>query len=321
MQADTTAAAHGKGKSDSIGAWGKTTADRGEMDHECRLVNVELLVQYLREKLARGFEYPGVVHAYRKDPDPVLDGKVTRVGMWSGPELAAEAPAMPTRANMPDCEPFDGTMGYHSARGVGGTDAGKYIFFRRFSCFCMKCREGKYNDCDTADKVGIWDGTAYSNAWVKEAVKAKQPEPAERVESAEKYCSALKEGSWVAIDCGADGDDDGHTFWLAKAKGPLFAAVGDVETGAGAMNIKEGYPVVDVQYYDRYDPVQPLLFKDERLPDTVHAESVIAVKEPLVVTKVGTSRVKVQLSAASARAIGEALECRRPSFQPEWVPE
>ena len=45
------------------------------------------------------------------------------------------------------------------------------------------------------------------------------------------------------------------------------------------------------------------------------------MKEPLVATKVGTSRIKVQLSAASARAIGEALECRRPSFVPEWVPE
>ena len=101
----------------------------------------------------------------------------------------------------------------------------------------------------------------------------------------------------------------------------LFKAVGDVETGAGAMNIKEGHPVVDVQYYDRYDPVQPLLFKDEKLPDMVHAQSVIAMKEPVVVTKVGTSRVKVQLSAASARAIGKAIECRRPSFVPGWVPE
>ena len=128
--------------------------------------------------------------------------------------------------------------------------------------------------------------------------------------------NTLTADSWVAIDC-ADADPD-HNWWLAKARGTPYAATADVLTPDCSANIKKGYPVLDIDYYERYDPSDSCLFKPEKLADTVHLESLFAVQAALDVQRLTARSTRVRESAACASAVGEAFELRHPSATPAW---
>jgi hypothetical protein len=320
MCADSTCAYHGKGRSDGIGAWGKTTADRAEL-RGVRLVNKGALVKQLRKEISRGWDYGELGFDYDKQAKPVEVDCVsaTRVGMWDGDELAATFQALggPSREQMPDCEPFPGSDAMHSVRGSAEC---KGAWFRRFSCWCAPCKRKNYAECTTRQLLGIWneEQQSYINDWVYLPLVPKQPTAQDRIKSADEYASGLDKDSWVVIDC-SDSDDD-HGWWLALVLGKAYKATAEVQTADGAMNIKEGYPVLDVAYFERYDPADSNLFKPENLKDTVHTESLIVVDTAIMPEKVSARSVKIRLPDACAAAILRGLEARRPTVTPTWVP-
>ena len=183
-----------------------------------------------------------------------MNGKVTRRGIWMGTDADRTK-------ELPDCEPFSGTSKYHC---VWGDTECKNAFFRRFSCYCKPCYEdlvsgGDFQKCLTLPK---------------------KPTAPERQADAAAYAGKLKEGSWVAVDC--TGGTDVHGFWLAQCIAKPYKASADINAPVGMKDIKKGWPVVDVQWWERYDDDDDdTLFQREGIDDTVHMESLIAVDAPL----------------------------------------
>lgn len=321
MCADSTCAYHGKGRSDGIGAWGKTAADRAELKGT-RIVHKRALVKQLRKDISLGWDYGELGFEYTKEPAAVeIDStSATRVGIWDGDELAVafQARGGPSREQMPDCEPFPGSDSMHSVR---GSEECKGVWFRRFSCWCPPCKRKEYAKCTTRTLLGIWDEgqQSYINDWVYSPLMPKQPTAQERSKSATEYASGLKKDMWVAVDC-SDSDDD-HGWWLARVLDKVYKATADVQTADGTVNIKEGHSVLDIAYYERYNPADSSMFKPEKLEDTVHTESLIIMDTVITPEKINVRSKKVRVPDACAAAIQGALEARHPMVTPTWVPE
>lgn len=133
----------------------------------------------------------------------------------------------------------------------------------------------------TRTKVGVYKGGAYCNDPIKQPILPKKPTAPERQADAAAYAGKLKEGSWVAVDC--TGGTDVHGFWLAQCIAKPYKASADINAPVGMKDIKKGWPVVDIQWWERYDDDDDddTLFQREGIDDTVHMESLIAVDAPL----------------------------------------
>ena len=84
----------------------------------------------------------------------------------------------------------------------------------------------------------------------------------------------------MAVDC--TGGTDVHGFWLAQCIAKPYKASADINAPVGMKDIKKGWPVVDIQWWERYDnDDDDTLFQREGIDDTVHMESLIAVDAPL----------------------------------------
>ena len=114
-------------------------------------------------------------------------------------------------------------------------------WFRRYSCFCPKCKQRKYDEFHSRTSLGFWaDATgSYNKDWIWLPLLPKQPTAPERAVTAEANGNTLTADSWVAVDC-ADADPD-HNWWLVIARGTPYAATADVVTPDGSANIKKGY--------------------------------------------------------------------------------
>ena len=216
-----------------------------------------------------------------------------------------------------DCEPFPDSDTFHSCR---GTEECNCAWCRRHSWFCPKCKQRKYGECHSSTSLGFWDEAvgSYNNDCIWLPLLPKQRTAPERAVTAEAYGSTLTADSWVAIDC-ADADPD-HTWRLAKARGTPYAATADVVTPDGSASIKKGYPVLDFDFYECYDPYDSCLFKPHQLADTVHLESLITVQVTIDAQRLTARSTRVRVSAATATAVGEALELRQTSATPAWCP-
>ena len=167
-----------------------------------------------------------------------------------------------------------------------------------------------------AVKVGVYKDGAYCNDPIKEPVLPKKPTAAGRLADAAAYSKTLKGDSWVAVDC--SGGEDVHGFWLAQCISAPYEASADIDSPVGMKDIKKGWPVVDVEWWARYNDDDDTLFQLEGIKDTVHTESLIVVDALLDVQEVARRRNKVQLAESSKTAVREGLELRHPTATPEW---
>ena len=202
--------------------------------------------------------------------------------------------------------------------------AARLAHFRRFSCYCKPCYAAisgdtlDFSKCETRMKVGVWNATtsSYCNDPITFPVEPKPPTAAERRASAAEYSGTLKAGSWAAVDC--TGGDDIFGFWLCKCIGKPYKATADVEAPEGMKDIKKDTPVIDVEWYTRFDERNPRHFKLEGIKDTVHTESLIVVSTALDIAIIPRRRNKVELAEESASAVCAELECRHPTEIPTW---
>ena len=114
---------------------------------------------------------------------------------------------------------------------------------------------------------------------------------AERAAEVLELTAGIKEGDFIAIDCGRD--TDGFGFWLAKARGAAYLAKHDW-TDNTSTRVKVGDLVIDIDYFKRMAH-DPLVFEDEEQHTTIHADWVLHANcAPLPHDVAGTAAVKVE---------------------------